>query len=85
MGSCWDMVENVCRAWDLLDFPEDSVFFQGIFLLLPFVVLLQNFRNCGTLRLARTICYTVQYDTAQHSSIQNNTIRCTIKYAFLGI
>ena len=27
----------------------------------------------------------IQYDTAQHNSTQNNTIQCTIQYAFLGI
>ena len=27
----------------------------------------------------------IQYDTAQHSSTQNNTIQCTIQYAFFGI
>ena len=27
----------------------------------------------------------IQYDTAQHNLTQNNTIQCTIQYAFLGI
>ena len=34
---------------------------------------LSIFRNCGTFRLARTICYTVQYNTIRHSTTQLNT------------
>ena len=34
---------------------------------------LSIFRNCGTLRLARTVCYTVQYNTIRHSTTQLNT------------
>ena len=34
---------------------------------------LSIFRNCGAFRLARTICYTVQYNTIRHSTTQLNT------------
>ena len=34
---------------------------------------LSIFRKCGALRFVHTICYTVQYNRIQHSTLQLNT------------
>ena len=48
---------------------------------------LSIFRNCGAFRFARTICYTVQYNTIRHSTTQLNTKQYNIMHytiCFLG-